>query len=83
MNAAADWLVMVGFFLAGLGVTLRIVVMMRSNDAQSTQGPALYGRQLLRVYRENNPKSKLLMGMWSSFALGLVLLIAGFLLEFR
>jgi len=83
MNAAADWLVVVGFFLAGLGVTLRTILLMRSNDAQPPDGSALYGRGLLRPYRENNPKSKLLIAMWSSLALGLVLLIAGFLLEFR
>ena len=83
MFAAADWLVVVGFFLAGLGVTLRIIILMRSSDAQTPDGRAPYGRQLLRAYRENNPKSKLLMAMWSSLGLGLVMLIAGFLLEFR
>jgi hypothetical protein len=83
MIAAADWLVVVGFFLAGLGLTLRIIVLMRSNDAQPPDGPALYGRQLLRAYRESNPKSKLLTSMWSSLGLGLILLIAGFLLELR
>ena len=57
--------------------------MMRSTDAQPPDGPALYGRRLLRAYRANNPRSKLIFAMWSSLAIGLALLIAGFLLELR
>ena len=83
MYAVADWMVVVGFVLAGFGVTLRTVILMRSSDALPLSGPPLHGRQLFRAYRTSNPASKLPITMWVSVAAGLVLLIAGLLLEFR
>jgi hypothetical protein len=83
MYAIADWMVVAGFVLAGLGVTLRTVILMRSCDALPLNGPPLHGRQLFRAYRASNPASKLPITMWVSIAAGLILLVAGFLLEFR
>lgn len=83
MHASADWMVVAGFFLAGLGVTLRTVILMRCSDVISTTGTMLYGRQLLRAYRLSNPRSKLPLAMWVTLSAGLILLVAGLLLEFR
>jgi hypothetical protein len=83
MYAVADWMVVAGFVLAGFGVALRTVILMRSSDALPHNGPPLHGRQLFRAYRASNPASKLPITMWVSIAAGFVLLIAGFLIEFR
>jgi CHASE2 domain-containing sensor protein len=83
MSAAADWMVVAGFVLAGLGVILRTVILMRFSDALPVSGAPLHGRQLLRAYRASNPASKLPVLMWATLVVGLVLLVAGLLLEFR
>ena len=82
MNSAADWMVVAGFLLAVTGVALRIVIMMRSSDAGPVTATPLVGRNLVRSYRASHPASKLPAVMWISIAIGLVLLIAGMLLEF-
>jgi len=83
MNSAADWIVVSGFLLAVMGVALRIVVMMRSSDANPLTATPLVGRDLVRSYRSARPGSKLPLAMSILIALGSVLLIAGLLLEFR
>lgn len=83
MNTMADWLVVVGFVMALSGVALRIVIMMRASDARPANVIPLTGGALLRNFRTVNPQSKLPLVMWASLSGGLVLLIAGALLEFR
>jgi hypothetical protein len=83
MNSAADWIVVAGFLFAVTGVALRIVIMMRSSDANPVAATPLVGRDLVRSYRVARPASKLPLVMWISIAAGSVLLIAGMLLEFR
>ena len=83
MNSVTDWIVVSGFLLAGFGLLLRIVLMMRSSDAQPVSADARDGRDLLRSYGTRFPKSRLPLLMWASLSAGLVLLVAGFLLEFR
>lgn len=82
MTAKADWLVVAGFVLAMVGVVLRVLMMMRASDAHAPNAPVT-GRQLLRSYSAAFPKSRLPLAMWVSLSLGLVLLIAGFLMELR
>ena len=83
MTTTADWIVVTGFLLAVLGVSLRIVILMRSNEAAPLNAKPMAGRELMRNFRTLNPKSRLPWLMWASLALGLILLIAGYLLEFR
>ena len=83
MNSITDWTVVSGFLLAGFGLLLRIILMMRSSDAQPVSQGAKDGRDLLRSYGNRFPKSRLPLLMWTSLSTGLILLIAGFLLEFR
>jgi uncharacterized protein (DUF2252 family) len=83
MNSTADWMVVVGFVLTLTGITLRVVVMMRSSDLNPATSSPLVGRALVRAYRAAKPSSKLPWVMWLSISAGLVLLIAGMLLEFR
>ena len=83
MIAKADWMVVGGFILAISGVGLRIVMMMRASDAHSANVAAIGGRDLLRSYGTTFPKSRLPLAMWISLSVGLVLLIAGALLELR
>jgi hypothetical protein len=82
VTTKADWIVVAGFVLAVLGVILRILMMMRASDARGANAPAT-GRQLLRSYNAAFPKSRLPLAMWISLSLGLVLLLAGLLLELR
>jgi uncharacterized membrane protein len=82
VTAKADWIVVAGFVLAVLGVVLRILIMMRASDARSANATAT-GRELLHSYGAAFPKSRLPLAMWISLSLGLVLLIAGLLLEMR
>jgi hypothetical protein len=82
MSSRADWMVVAGFLLAAFGVTLRIIMMMRSSDARAANVPST-GRDLLRSYGATFPKSRLPMVMWVALSTGLVLLISGFLLELR
>lgn len=82
MSSRADWMVVAGFLLAAFGVTLRIIMMMRSSDARAANVPST-GRDLLRSYGATFPKSHLPMVMWVALSTGLVLLISGFLLEMR
>lgn len=83
MTSKADWLVVVGFLLVLVGFALRIVMMMRSSDAHAANVAGQGGRDLLRSYGTTFPKSRLPLAMWASLSLGLILLIAGLLLEFR
>lgn len=83
MNTMDDWLVVTGFLLALFGIALRIVIMMRASDARPANLVPLSGNALLRDFRTVNPRSKLPPVMWASLSVGLVLLIAGFLLELR
>jgi hypothetical protein len=83
MIAKADWMVVGGFILAVSGVALRIVMMMRASDAHPAHLAAVGGRHLLRSYRTTFTKSRLPLAMWTSLGLGLVMLIAGVLLELR
>jgi hypothetical protein len=83
MNSKADWMVVAGFLLAAFGVSLRIIMMMRSSDAFPVNAAPKTGRGLLRVYNSTFPKSQLPMVMWIALSVGLVLLISGFLLETR
>ena len=75
-------MVVAGFLLAAFGVTLRIIMMMRSSDAPANATPK-GGRNLLRSYNSTYPSSRLPITMWLALAGGLILLIAGFLLEFH
>jgi len=83
MNSTADWMVVAGFLLAVTGLAIRIVVMMRSSDANPATSSPLAGRDLVRAYRAARPASKLPLVMWASISAGLILLIAGWLLEYR
>ena len=83
MIARADWIVVGGFLLAVSGVALRIVMMMRFSDTHPAHLAAIGGRDLLRSYGTAFPKSRLPLAMWISLTAGLVLLIAGLLLELR
>ena len=83
MSARADWMVVTGFLLAALGVGLRIFMMMRSSDAYPATAAAKGGRELLRSYHNSFPKSRLPIAMWISLGVGLVMVIAGLLLELR
>ena len=83
MSSKEDWMVVVGFLLAGFGLLLRIILMMRASDSQPVNEPVKVGRELLHSYTSKFPKSRLPVLMWTSLSLGLVLLVAGFLLEFR
>jgi hypothetical protein len=82
VTTKADWIVVAGFVLAVLGVALRILMMMRASDTRPANATAT-GRQLLHSYGTAFPKSRLPLAMWISLSLGLVLLLAGFLLELR
>ena len=83
MSSASDWIVAAGFLLAVTGLALRIVIMMRSSDTNAVTAAPLVGKNLVRGYRATHPSSKLPLIMWLSIAIGLVLLITGFLLELR
>jgi len=83
MNTRADWVVVAGFLLAAFGVALRVVIMMRSSDARPAKATPLAGGDLVRAYRVAHPASWLPRVMWASLCTGLVLLVAGFLLELR
>ncbi len=83
MNIKADWLVVAGFVIAIFGFALRIIIMMRASDARPANLTPLTGGALLRDFRTVNSHSKLPLVMWASISAGLVLLIAGVLLELR
>jgi hypothetical protein len=83
MTTQADWIVVTGFLLAAFGVGLRIVIMMHSAEVPTSSANALAGGDLVRAYRVSHPRSRLPWLMRASLAVGLVLLIAGFLLEMR
>ncbi|HEY4899772.1 MAG TPA: hypothetical protein VIH91_03020 [Terriglobales bacterium] len=83
MSSKADWLVVAGFLLAATGVVLRIFMMMRSSDAHPAHVAAKDGRELLRSYGSTFPKSRIPVAMLTTLSMGLVLLIAGLLLELR
>jgi hypothetical protein len=70
MNSKADWMVVTGFLLAAFGVTLRIIMMMRSSDAHPASPVPKTGRNLLRSYNSTFSRSRLPMTMW--LALGAV-----------
>jgi len=83
MGSKADWMVVAGFLLAATGVVLRVFMMMRSSDAHPVHVAAKGGRELLRSYSATFPKSRIPLAMLVSLGVGLVLLIAGLLLEMR
>jgi hypothetical protein len=83
VGSKADWLVVAGFLLALVGLALRIVMMMRSSDAHLAGVASKGGRELLRSYHVTFPKSRLPLAMWIALSVGLIMLIAGLLLEFR
>ena len=82
MTTKADWITVAGFLLAVLGVALRILMMMRARDTRPANETAT-GRELLHSYGAAFPKSRLPLAIWISLGLGLVLLLAGLLLEMR
>jgi uncharacterized membrane protein len=83
MSAKADWIVVAGFLLVVLGASLRIFIMMRSSDTRATNALPTDSRTLMRAYSTAFPNSRLALVMRFSLYLGVVLLIAGLLLEFR
>ncbi|HEY4933325.1 MAG TPA: hypothetical protein VII23_17320 [Terriglobales bacterium] len=83
MSSKADWMVVAGFLLAATGMVLRVFMMMRSSDAHPAHVAAKGGRELLRSYSTTFPKSRIPLAMLISLSIGLVLLIAGLLLEMR
>ena len=83
MTSTADWMVVAGFLLCVLGVALRVTIMMRSSDALPANATRLSESNLVRAYRTIKPRGGLPLAMWTSISTGLILLIAGLLLEFR
>jgi hypothetical protein len=83
MSTQADWIVAAGFLLTAFGVALRIFIMMRSSDTRLVNGFPRDSRSLLRAYNTTFPKSRLPLVMRISLYAGVVLLIAGLILEFR
>ena len=83
MGSKADWMVVAGFVLAATGVVLRVFMMMRSSDTYPAHVAAKGGRELLRSYSTTFPKSRIPLAMTATLSLGMVLLIAGLLLEMR
>ena len=83
MQTASDWMVVAGFFLSAAGVGLRVAMMMRASDAVSASGIPIMGRAAVKAFRLAHPKSRLPMLMTLLLSVGLILLVAGFLLEFR
>ncbi len=83
MSYKADWMIVAGFLLTVTGVALRIFMMMRSSDAHSANVAAKGGRELLRSYSSLFPKSPVPVVTLATLSVGLVLLIAGLLLEMR
>ena len=83
MGSKVDWMVVAGFLLAATGVVLRIFMMMRSSDAHPAHVAAKGGRELLRSYSTTYPKSRIPLAMMATLGVGLVLLLAGLLLEMR
>jgi len=81
--AAANWLIIAGIVLAMLGIMLRTIMMMRSSDAISTQGRAMYGRELLQEYRRSFPQSAMPLITRSCLIVGTVFLLAGVALALR
>jgi hypothetical protein len=58
-------------------------MMMRSSDTHPAHVAAKGGRELLRSYSTTFPKSRIPLAMTATLSLGMVLLIAGLLLEMR
>ncbi|HEX8801337.1 MAG TPA: hypothetical protein VF772_22120 [Terriglobales bacterium] len=83
MSAKADWIVVAGFLLVVLGGSLRIFIMMRSADTRPVNALPRDSRTLMRAYSTAFPNSRLPLAMRISLYAGVVLLIAGLLLEFR
>ena len=82
MSAKADWIVVAGFLLVVLGASLRIFIMMRSADTRPVNA-LRDSRILMRAYSTAFPNSRLPLAMRISLYAGVVLVIAGLLLEFR
>ena len=83
MTTTADWMLVAGFLLALFGLLLRIFMMMRSSDTHPVNMLPKDSRSPMRAYIALFPKSRLRLAMRISLYVGLVLLIAGLLLEFR
>jgi preprotein translocase subunit SecG len=79
---AANWLIIAGFVLLILGFALRIVMMMRSSDATPAGARVLHGRELLRQYRTEFPRSVAPLLTRSTLICGTALLLAGLAIEF-
>jgi protein-S-isoprenylcysteine O-methyltransferase Ste14 len=83
MSTLSDWMVVAGFLLAAFGVALRVFIMMRSSDTRSVNVSPNASRNLMRDYSSAFPTSSLPVAMRISLYAGVLLLIAGLLLEFR
>jgi hypothetical protein len=79
---AANWLIIAGFVLLIVGSALRVAMMMRSSDATPEGARVLHGRELLRQYRAEFPRSMMPLLTRSTVISGVVLLLAGLAVEF-
>jgi len=79
---AATWLIVTGFTLLVGGFVMRTVQMMRSSDAMAPGSRPLYGRELLREYRRQFPRSLAPLLTRTMLACGAVLLLAGLGVQF-
>jgi len=71
------WLIVSGIVFVIIGLALRTILMMRSSDTTSAEGPTLSGRDLLRRYRTAFPGSPIPLVMRSTLVCGALLLLAG------
>ena len=83
MSAKADWIVVAGFLLVVLGGSLRIFIMMRSTYTCPVNALPRDSRTLMGAYSPAFPHRRLRLAMRISLYPGVVLSIAGLLLEFR
>ena len=82
MSAKADWIVVGGFLLVVLSA-LRIFIMMRSTYTCPVNALPRDSRTLMGAYSPAFPHRRLRLAMRISLYPGVVLSIAGLLLEFR
>ncbi len=78
----ANWLIIAGLVFLILGFTLRTIMMMRSSDATAPETRVLHGRELLRQYRKQFPRSATPVFTLSLLTGGAMLLLAGLTAEF-
>jgi hypothetical protein len=82
MATTATWLIVIGFVLLTTGFVLRIVIMMRSSDADAPDHRALHGRELVGEYRRLFPGSPTPLITRALLTSGTVLLLAGLSVQF-